>query len=84
MTSQNQTPAETPLPEGENQPLGERVTNRSQPPRSASFKEFIGSQWAPRSGQLPARAEVAEAAARRRAAISQKFPGERLDRKSVV
>ncbi|MBE8526611.1 aminopeptidase P family protein [Amycolatopsis sp. H6(2020)] len=78
MTSQNQTPAETPLPEGENQPLGERVTNRSQPPRSAAFKEFIGSQWAPRSGQLPARAEVAEAAARRRAAISQKFPGERL------
>ena len=26
MTSQNQTPTETPLPEGENQPLGERVT----------------------------------------------------------
>lgn len=71
-------PTATPLPEGDQQPLAERVGNRSQPPRSAAFQDFMGSQWAPAATDLPSRAPVADAAAARRAALSAKFPGERL------
>lgn len=38
----------------------------------------MASQWAPATDELPARAEVASHAARRRRAISEKFKGERL------
>lgn len=62
----------------ESQPLAERVGNRSQPPRSSAFKEFIGSQWAPANAPLPQRSPVADFAAKRRAALSAQFPGERL------
>lgn len=72
----------TPLPEGaqptEEQPLADRVNNRSQPPKSQAFKEFMGTQWAADTTPLPERAPVADAAARRRAALSARFPGERL------
>ncbi|MUN53991.1 M24 family metallopeptidase [Kocuria koreensis] len=60
------------------QPLEERVGNRSQPPRSSAFKDFMGTQWAASNKPLPERASVADHAARRRAALSAKFPGERL------
>lgn len=66
-------PSETPA-----QPLNERVNNRSQRPASDAFKTFMASSWAPASDALPQRAEVAEHAARRRRAISEKFKGERL------
>lgn len=62
----------------EDQPLEDRVNNRSQRPDSAAFKEFMASQWAPSTAELPARATVAAHAANRRRAISGKFPGERL------
>lgn len=62
----------------DDQPLEERVNNRSQPPKSQAFTEFIGSQWAPAHTPVPERAEVAEYAAKRRAEISALFPGERL------
>jgi Xaa-Pro aminopeptidase len=60
------------------QPLGERVENRSQRPSSDAFKAFMAAHWAPADGTLPPRAEVADHAARRRRAISDRFPGERL------
>ncbi|MCH6469550.1 aminopeptidase P family protein [Sinomonas terrae] len=60
------------------QPLEERVNNRSQRPSSDAFKSFMASQWAPSDQQLPPPAEVATFAARRRRAISERFPGERL------
>ncbi len=62
----------------EEQPLEDRVNNRSQRPDSAAFKEFMASQWASSNDDLPARAEVAAHAANRRRAISEKFKGERL------
>ncbi len=60
------------------QPLTERVNNRSQRPTSEAFKAFMASQWAPADGSLPPRDAVADYAARRRRAISDRFPGERL------
>ena len=60
------------------QPLEERVNNRSQRPSSDAFKAFMASQWAPADTTLPPRDAVAEHAARRRRAISERFPGERL------
>lgn len=60
------------------QPLEERVDNRSQRPSSEAFRTFMGSQWAPASTELPGPDASAEHAARRRAAVSARFPGERL------
>lgn len=60
------------------QPLEQRVNNRSQPPQSEAFIEFMASNWAPDETPLPQRAQVADYAAERRARISRLFPGERL------
>ncbi|MDQ4503343.1 aminopeptidase P family protein [Sinomonas sp. ASV322] len=60
------------------QPLEDRVDNRSQRPSSDAFKRFMASQWAPADAALPPLGAVAEFAARRRRAISERFPGERL------
>ncbi|MCI4066002.1 aminopeptidase P family protein [Micromonospora sp. R77] len=47
-------------------------------PTSEEFRAFIASGWAePEAAPVP-RAEVADHAARRRAALSRQFPGERL------
>ncbi|MFW0119361.1 aminopeptidase P family protein [Rothia sp. P5764] len=73
MTTQDKTP--TP---GDDQPIEERVTNRSAAPRSRAFTEFMAAHWAPTNGDLPARARAADFAATRRAALSKLFPGERL------
>ncbi|MGJ9402251.1 aminopeptidase P family protein [Arthrobacter sp. KK5.5] len=71
MTESNDAP-------GSNQPLGERVNNRSQRPSSDAFKEFMASQWAPDTAVKPGPDVVAPYAARRRRALSARFPGERL------
>lgn len=76
MNQTEQTSAHTD-PSNE-QPLEERVNNRSQRPDSDAFRTFMAANWAPSSAELPARDEVADHAARRRAAISAQFPGERL------
>lgn len=68
-----QTPAEN-----SEQPIEDRVNNRSQRPDSEAFRSFMSSSWAPASQQLPDQAAVAEHAARRRRAISDQFKGERL------
>lgn len=47
-------------------------------PTSEEFREFITTGWAPRDETLPQRAGVAPYAAARRAALSARFPGERL------
>ena len=51
--------------------------NRSRP-TTDEFRAFVASGWAPRAGSTPAPAEVAPYAAARRAAVSERFPGERL------
>ena len=47
-------------------------------PTTDEFRAFVASGWAPRRTDRPARAEVADFAERRRAAVSERFPGERL------
>ncbi len=47
-------------------------------PTNDEFRAFVAADWAPRSTDSPARAEVAPYAALRRAAVSGAFPGERL------
>jgi Xaa-Pro aminopeptidase len=47
-------------------------------PSNPEFRAFIAGEWAPRNAQPPARAEVAEHAERRRQAVSEAFPGDRL------
>jgi len=51
--------------------------NRGRPV-TEEFRAFVATQWAPRSATKPVLAEVAPYAARRRAAVSAAFPGERL------
>src|ERR687889_499576 len=55
-----------------------KATDHRSRPTSAAFKQFIAQGWAPRPSDLPARAEVAAYAARRRDAVSAAYPGERL------
>jgi Xaa-Pro aminopeptidase len=47
-------------------------------PAGTEFREFMASGWAADDRSPAPRAEVADHAARRRAALSQRFPGERL------
>jgi Xaa-Pro aminopeptidase len=47
-------------------------------PTTDEFRAFVASGWAPRRTDRPARAEVADHAERRRAAVSEQFRGERL------
>lgn len=63
---------------GSDQPLAERGSNRSQRPRSEAFRRFIASGWAEPETTLPARLEVADLAAGRRARLSARFPSDRL------
>ncbi|MFJ3311829.1 aminopeptidase P family protein [Micrococcus endophyticus] len=60
------------------QPLAQRVENRSQRPSSDAFRAFMGADWAPSSDELPAQDASAPHAARRRAAVSARYPGERI------
>lgn len=60
------------------QELKDRVNNRSQRPNSRAFKEFMASSWAPAPELRHEREQVADFAARRRRALSEAFPGERL------
>ncbi|GHD03759.1 aminopeptidase P family protein [Zhihengliuella salsuginis] len=72
-TSSNQTPNTAT-----DQPLEDRVNNRSQRPSSDAFKEFMASQWAPADTSLPPEDAVAPYAAKRRLGLSRRFAGERL------
>ncbi len=51
--------------------------NRARP-TTDEFRAFVASGWAPRTRSTPPRAEVASWAAARRAAVSERFRGERL------
>ena len=72
-TEPDSVPQETP-----SQTMADRGNNRSRRPDSAAFRDFIGSNWAPRSTDLPAREEVADFLPARAAAAGEPFPGERL------
>lgn len=73
MTEKNAQPEQST-----DQPIEERVNNRSQRPTSEAFREFIGSNWGPRPDGLPALMDSAPTAAAHRRAIGAAFPGERL------
>ncbi|MDN4610975.1 aminopeptidase P family protein [Arthrobacter burdickii] len=77
-TDDTASAARNPTDSPEGQPLSDRNDNRSQRPDSDAFKAFMAGSWAPASDELPATAPVAAHAARRRRAISDRFPGERL------
>jgi Xaa-Pro aminopeptidase len=49
-----------------------------QTPFSEAFQAFIGEGWAPYSTELPAQLPASRAAVARRAALSARFPGDRL------
>jgi Xaa-Pro aminopeptidase len=53
------------------------VPNR-QTPFSEAFKQFIGKDWEPYPAELPAELAAAGPARARRAAVSRRFPGERI------
>ncbi|MBG0740376.1 aminopeptidase P family protein [Paeniglutamicibacter antarcticus] len=74
----NESQQSTPESASAQQPLEDRVNNRSQKPQSEAFRAFMASNWAPAPLTVPERAEVADHAARRRRAVSVQFPGERL------
>ncbi len=60
------------------QPVEDRVNNRSQKPTSDAFKRFMGSSWAPAETTPVLPDASAPFAARRRKALSEGFEGERL------
>ena len=58
--------------------MAARGNNRSRRPNSQAFKDFIGTNWGPRSSELPARAEVADYLQARHDLVGEAFKGERL------
>ena len=60
------------------QPIDERGSNRSHRPSSPAFLAFVGERWAERETSVQQAGPAAAFTARRRAAISHLFPGERL------
>lgn len=60
------------------QPLEDRVDNRSHRPSSQAFKDFMGSQWAKAEDKNFEADESAVYAAQRRVKLSKRFTGERL------
>lgn len=76
-SSQHVTPSAASQ-DSEEQPLEQRVDNRSQRPDTEAFRAFMASGWAAPETTSTPRSEVAEYAAARRAKLSRLFPGERL------
>jgi Xaa-Pro aminopeptidase len=62
----------------EEQPTIPGETDHRSKPSSDAFLSFISSSWAPRDATPPTRIAAAPYAERRRDAVSQAFPGERL------
>lgn len=60
------------------QELSDRVNNRSRRADSIAFREFIGTQWAPRSTQKPERGGAADYLPARHTKLGKEFRGERL------
>jgi Xaa-Pro aminopeptidase len=56
--------------------IEDRGTNRSRTPQSQKFLDYIGSGWSDSDSALPAQAEVAPFAAKRRAAVAKAFSGQ--------
>jgi len=71
-------PLHAPEAEPAGQPIKNRGDNRSQRPRSDSFKRFITSGWGPRVAPDMAPGPAAPFTAVRRARLSALFPGDRL------
>ena len=63
---------------GGEQPLEDRVNNRSMRPNSSAFKDFMAASWAPVEDSGETRLASADYALERRSKLSARFPGERL------
>jgi Xaa-Pro aminopeptidase len=59
-------------------PAGHGTSTRSQRPTSEAFRRFIAQGWAAPADSPPTRLPAAAPAARRRAELSGRFPGDRL------
>ncbi len=60
------------------QSMADRGDNRSRRPNSSAFKDFIGTNWAPRSTEMPPRNEAADFLQARHDLVGENFRGERL------
>ena len=60
------------------QSMADRGDNRSRRPNSSAFKDFIGTNWAPRSTEMPDRNEAADYLQARHDKVGEAFHGERL------
>lgn len=58
--------------------IQERVSNRSHRPDSSAFKEFMASNWGPRSTQMPPREPVADFLEARHQQAAEPFGTDRL------
>ncbi|WP_147108426.1 aminopeptidase P family protein [Nesterenkonia populi] len=56
----------------------QQTSSRSQRPASSAFKDFMGSSWAPASGELPGPDPAAAYAEQRRRRVSEAFAGQRV------
>ncbi|MCK1802730.1 aminopeptidase P family protein [Brevibacterium sp. R8603A2] len=74
MTTEESAPAPAPS----DPPLEERVNTRSRRPQSAAFRDFIASGWDRTSAGDPTPLPASAWTPARRAAVSARFPGERL------
>ena len=64
--------------EAPDQPLHDRVNNRSHRPSSPAFREFMGGNWGERIPLDLHRSETADVVGDRHSAIGRLFPGDRL------
>jgi Xaa-Pro aminopeptidase len=79
MTSETPAPQPEPsAPTAAEQELADRVNNRSHRPTSTAFRDFVASGWDDSALTDVAPLAAAEWTPARRAAVSARFPGERL------
>ncbi len=79
MSVDETTPQPTPdAADAASQSMADRVNNRSRRPQSQAFREFMGSNWGPRSDAPVERQPVADHLPDRARQAGDPFPGERL------
>ncbi|MBD3689045.1 aminopeptidase P family protein [Nanchangia anserum] len=62
----------------DDQPLSDRVNNRSRRAGSQAFRDFVGTGWAPRATERPATSGAAPHLAQRHHVLGEPFLGQRL------
>lgn len=72
------TESDAPVKTGLDQPIEDRVNNRSHRPSSKAFRDFMASNWGPRPTSPLERSAAADSLPARHRLVGEKFPGERL------